>query len=92
MPGCSKGAQGLFVPPRVIGIFTDPSISLRISLRQHGSRYAIDAGRNLPDKGFRYLRTILRVNPFLDPRLITGLTVAREIGLYLPAAFCAVAV
>ena len=59
MPGCSKGAQGLFVPPREIGIFTDLSISLSPLLRQRGSRYAIHAGRNLPDKEFRYLRTVI---------------------------------
>jgi hypothetical protein len=28
-------------------------------LRQRGDRYAIRAGRNLPDKEFRYLRTVI---------------------------------
>jgi hypothetical protein len=28
-------------------------------LRQRGNRYAIHAGRNLPDKEFRYLRTVI---------------------------------
>jgi len=28
-------------------------------LRQRPSRYTIRAGRNLPDKGFRYLRTVI---------------------------------
>jgi hypothetical protein len=28
-------------------------------LRQRPSRYAIRAGRNLPDKEFRYLRTVI---------------------------------
>jgi hypothetical protein len=28
-------------------------------LRQCGQRYAIRAGRNLPDKEFRYLRTVI---------------------------------
>jgi hypothetical protein len=28
-------------------------------LRQRSSRYAIRAGRNLPDKEFRYLRTVI---------------------------------
>jgi len=28
-------------------------------LRQWGSRYTIRAGRNLPDKEFRYLRTVI---------------------------------
>jgi hypothetical protein len=55
----SKGARGLFVFPRLLGIFTENSISLSPSLRQWGSRYAIRAGRNLPDKEFRYLRTVI---------------------------------
>ena len=28
-------------------------------MRQRSSRYAIRAGRNLPDKEFRYLRTVI---------------------------------
>jgi len=59
MPSCSKGARGLSVLPRVLGIFTEISISLRPWSRQRGSRYAIRAGRNLPDKEFRYLRTVI---------------------------------
>ena len=55
----SKGARGLFVPLRVIGIFTDTSISPRSWLRQCPDRYTIRAGRNLPDKEFRYLRTVI---------------------------------
>ena len=57
--GCSKGAQGLFVLSRVIGIFTDTPISPSLWPRQRPSRYAIRAGRNLPDKEFRYLRTVI---------------------------------
>ena len=49
----SKGAQGLSVLPRVLGIFTESAISLSPWLRQRGNRYAIRAGRNLPDKEFR---------------------------------------
>ena len=45
--------------PRVEGIFTPWSISLSPWWRQWGSRYAIRAGRNLPDKEFRYLRTVI---------------------------------
>ena len=56
---CSKGARGLSVLLRVAGIFTGNSISLSPWLRQWGSRYAIRAGRNLPDKEFRYLRTVI---------------------------------
>src|SRR5690554_3799698 len=55
----SKGAQGLFVPLRVIGIFTDTTISPSSWLRQCPNRYTIRAGRNLPDKEFRYLRTVI---------------------------------
>ena len=55
----SKGSRGLFVPLRVIGIFTDTSISPSSWLRQCPDRYTIRAGRNLPDKEFRYLRTVI---------------------------------
>ncbi|KAF4531345.1 hypothetical protein B566_EDAN019441 [Ephemera danica] len=54
-----KGARGLFVPLRVTGIFTDTSISPSSWLRQCPDRYTIRAGRNLPDKEFRYLRTVI---------------------------------
>ncbi len=56
---CSKGAQGLSVLPRVPGIFTESAVSLSPWSRQWGDRYAIRAGRNLPDKEFRYLRTVI---------------------------------
>ena len=59
MQSCSKGAQGLSVLPRVPGIFTGIAISLSPWSRQRGNRYAIRAGRNLPDKEFRYLRTVI---------------------------------
>ena len=57
--GYSKGAWGLFVLSRVIGILTDTPISPSPRRRQRPSRYAIRAGRNLPDKEFRYLRTVI---------------------------------
>ncbi len=53
----SKGSRGLSVLPRVHCIFTASSISLSLGWRQPGHHYAIRAGRNLPDKEFRYLRT-----------------------------------
>ena len=56
---CSKGSRGLFVPSRGIGIFTDTTISLGSWLRQCPDHYTIRAGRNLPDKEFRYLRTVI---------------------------------
>src|SRR6186713_272370 len=55
----SKGARGLSVSPQEPRIFTGNSISLSLCWRQRGSRYAIRAGRNLPDKEFRYLRTVI---------------------------------
>ena len=55
----SKGARGLSVLLRVSGIFTGITISPRSSLRQRPDRYTIRAGRNLPDKEFRYLRTVI---------------------------------
>jgi len=57
--GYSKGSRGLSVLLRVTGIFTGITISPSLSLRQSPSRYAIRAGRNLPDKEFRYLRTLI---------------------------------
>ena len=59
MLSCSKGSRGLSVPLRVIGIFTDTTISPSSPLRQCPDHYTIRAGRNLPDKEFRYLRTVI---------------------------------
>ena len=59
MLSCSKGSRGLSVPLRVIGIFTDTTISPSSRLRQCPDHYTIRAGRNLPDKEFRYLRTVI---------------------------------
>ena len=59
LPSYSKGSWGLSVLPRVEGIFTPRTISLSPWSRQRGCRYAIRAGRNLPDKEFRYLRTVI---------------------------------
>ena len=57
--GYSKALRGLSVQSRVMGIFTHTSISPGPLLRQRSSRYTIRAGRNLPDKEFRYLRTVI---------------------------------
>ena len=56
---CSKGSRGLSVPLRVSGIFTATTISPSSWPRQRSDRYTIRAGRNLPDKEFRYLRTVI---------------------------------
>ena len=51
---------GVFPSSRgLIRIFTHSSISPGPLLRQRPNRYAIRAGRNLPDKEFRYLRTVI---------------------------------
>src|SRR5690606_23008259 len=59
MQSYSKGSWGLSVLPRGDCIFTNTSTSLSLRRRQCGHRYAIRAGRNLPDKEFRYLRTVI---------------------------------
>ena len=43
----------------VVRIFTDNSISPSLSPRQRPDRYPFRAGRNLLDKEFRYLRTVI---------------------------------
>ena len=57
--GYSKAPWGLSVLSRVTGIFTGTTISPGGLLRQRPNRYAIRAGQNLPDKEFRYLRTVI---------------------------------
>ena len=59
MSDYSKGSRGLSVLLRVSGIFIGITISPRTTLRQCPDRYTIRAGRNLPDKEFRYLRTVI---------------------------------
>ena len=58
-PGCSKAPRGLFVLSWGTRIFTGTSISPSPLSRQRSSRYSLRAGRNLPDKEFRYLRTVI---------------------------------
>ena len=55
----SKALRGLSVQSRVASIFTCTTISPDLLSRQCPSHYAIRAGRNLPDKEFRYLRTVI---------------------------------
>ena len=59
MPSCSEGSRGLSVLPQVARIFTNSAVSPGPWSRQRPSRYAVRAGRNLPDKEFRYLRTVI---------------------------------
>ena len=55
MSSYSKAPWGLSVLSQVTGIFTGITISPSLLLRQCPNRYAFRAGRNLPDKEFRYL-------------------------------------
>ena len=77
---CSKAPRGLSVLSWVMRIFTHTTISPDPLLRQCPNRYTFRAGRNLPDKEFRYLRTVivtaavywglsskLRFNPYSSP-------------------------
>src|SRR5690348_14231514 len=59
MPNCSKAPRGLFVLLRTDGIFTVNALSPSSSSRQCPNHYSIRAGQNLPDKEFRYLRTVI---------------------------------
>jgi len=59
MSSCSKAPRGLFVLLRTDGIFTVNALSPSSSLRQYPYHYSIRAGQNLPDKEFRYLRTVI---------------------------------
>ena len=59
MSSCSKAPRGLFVLLRTDGIFTVNALSPSSSSRQYPYDYSIRAGQNLPDKEFRYLRTVI---------------------------------
>ena len=56
---CSKAPWGLSVLLRAASIFTGFSISPGVLLRQRSHHYTFRAGQNLPDKEFRYLRTVI---------------------------------
>ena len=58
-PSWSKAPWGLSVLAQVASIFTGTSISPGALPRQRPNHYAFRAGRNLPDKEFRYLRTVI---------------------------------
>ena len=59
MPNYSKAPRGLSVLLQVGGIFTDITTSPGLQPRQLPNHCTIRAGRNLPDKEFRYLRTVI---------------------------------
>ena len=80
IPGYSKAPRGLFVLPRVARVFTGTAISPSPPPRQWPSRSTIHAGRNLPDKGLRYLRH------FVTPQAaLTATWVGRS---FLPTSAC----
>ena len=59
MASCSKAPRGLFVLLRVDGVLTVIAVSPSPWSRHCPDRDAFRAGRNLPDKEFRYLRTVI---------------------------------
>ena len=81
IPGYSKAPRGLFVLPRVARVFTGTVISPSPPSRQWPSRSTIHAGRNLPDKGLRYLRHV--VTPPVTDESVSG--VGRS---FLPTSAC----
>src|SRR5690242_12049360 len=81
MQSYSKGSWGLSVLPRGDCIITNISTSLSLGRRQCGHRYAIRAGRNLPDKEFRSRSYFaLQAKPV---SFALTLHVAMQFGLYL---------
>ena len=73
----SEGSWGLSVLPQVSGIFTGTTTSPGSMLRQRPDRYTIRAGRNLPDKEFRYLRTVI-VTADIHRGFASGLRLAAD--------------
>ena len=82
MSSCSEGSRGLSVLPWVIRIFTHTTISPSPLLRQRPNRYAIRAGRNLPDKEFRYLRTVI-----VTAAVYWGFSSMLRLRLHVPLTF-----
>ena len=74
--GCSEAPWGLSVLLRVAGIFTGTTISPSPLSRQCPDHYAFHAGQNLPDKEFRYLRTVI-VTAAVYRGLASGLRAVR---------------
>ena len=78
----SKAPRGLSVLLRVTGIFTGTTISPSLLLRQCPDRYAFRAGQNLPDKEFRYLRTVI-----VTAAVYWGLSSVLRLLLHIPLTF-----
>ena len=78
----SEAPWGLSVLLRVTGIFTGTTISPSLLLRQFPDRYAFRAGRNLPDKEFRYLRTVI-----VTAAVYWGLSSLLRLRLQIPVTF-----
>ncbi len=78
----SKALRGLSVQSRVASIFTRTTTSPDLQLRQCPSHYAIRAGQNLPDKEFRYLRTVI-----VTAAVYWGLSSPLRLRLRIPVTF-----
>ena len=78
----SEAPRGLSVLLRVNGIFTVTTISPSLLLRQCPDHYAFRAGRNLPDKEFRYLRTVI-----VTAAVYWGLSSVLRLPLHFPLTF-----
>ena len=78
----SEAPRGLSVLLRVTGIFTGTTISPSLLLRQCPDHYAFRAGRNLPDKEFRYLRTVI-----VTAAVYWGLSSVLRLPLHIPLTF-----
>src|ERR1035437_6802312 len=81
MKGYSKGARGLSSDLRAPGVFTGTTRSPGGRLRQFSDRYSIRAGRNLPDKEFRYLRTVI-ITAAVQRAFTSKLRLAAYLSLY----------
>ena len=82
MPAYSKAPRGLSVLSWVSRIFTTTTISPDPLLRPCPNHYTFRAGRNLPDKEFRYLRTVI-----VTAAVYWGLSSMLRLPLHFPLTF-----
>ena len=80
----SKAPWGLSVLSQVTSIFTSTTISPSTLSRQRPNHYAFRAGQNLPDKEFRYLRTVI-VTAAVHWALVLSFDLHLTLPLNLPA-------